>query len=160
MKTHASLGHEILRHRETLEMAAVIARSHHERYDGNGYPQGLAGADIPLSARLVALADVYDALRTERCYKEAWPHERARTVLVEGRGTQFDPQVVDAFLAREEEFLRISEAGERFAENAGTASPLAPTATAPTEAASGGSFSAMRMPGRGAEAFSAEGGGR
>jgi PAS domain S-box-containing protein len=109
MRTHATLGYEILKEVSTLEMAADIAHGHHERWDGKGYPRGLAGEEVPLAARLVAVCDVYDALRSERPYKQPWPHEKAAAVIREGRGSQFDPAVVDAFLALEGEFRRISE---------------------------------------------------
>ena len=78
-------------------MGRDIALGHHERWDGAGYPSHLAGETIPLSARIVAVADVYDALRSKRPYKEAWPHERARATIEEQRGRQFDPLVVHAF---------------------------------------------------------------
>jgi len=91
-----------------LVTATEIAASHHEKWDGSGYPRGLEGEDIPLAARIVAVADVYDALRTERVYKPAWDHHRARQVIVEGAGSHFDPQVVEAFLAIEDELETIS----------------------------------------------------
>ena len=84
--------------------ACEIAFAHHERWDGSGYPFGLAGEHIPLPARIVAVADVYDALTSDRVYRAALSHERARQIIVEGRGTHFDPQVVDAFLAQQEVF--------------------------------------------------------
>jgi putative two-component system response regulator len=90
-----------------LGMARDIARSHHERYDGSGYPDGLAGDAIPLAGRIVALADVYDALTTRHVYRPAFTHEKAHQIICEGRGTQFDPDVVDAYLANEEAFLDI-----------------------------------------------------
>jgi putative two-component system response regulator len=90
-----------------LCMARDIARSHHERYDGSGYPDGLAGDAIPLAGRIVALADVYDALTTRHVYRPAFTHEKAHQIICEGRGTQFDPDVVDAYLANEEAFLDI-----------------------------------------------------
>jgi len=82
--------------------------SHHERWDGQGYPQGLKGDKIPLSARIMALADVYDALRSKRCYKEAFPHEQSYAIIVKERGKQFDPDIVDAFIKTEQTFLEIS----------------------------------------------------
>jgi response regulator RpfG family c-di-GMP phosphodiesterase len=87
--------------------ACEIAFSHHERWDGTGYPFGLSGEDIPLSGRIVALADVYDALTTKRVYKDALPHDQARTIVMSGSGTHFDPEIVKAFCAREDEFLRV-----------------------------------------------------
>jgi putative two-component system response regulator len=90
-----------------LCMARDIARSHHERYDGTGYPDGLAGDAIPLSGRIVALADVYDALTTRHVYRPAFTHEKAHEIICEGRGTQFDPDVVDAYLANVDRFVEI-----------------------------------------------------
>ncbi len=92
-----------------LRIARTIAYSHHERWDGKGYPEGLAGEDIPLPARLMSVADVYDALTSRRVYKPAMPHSKARAIIVEGRGTQFCPDVVDAFLVLEYEFETIAE---------------------------------------------------
>ena len=91
-----------------LEMARMIADSHHERWDGTGYPQQLKGEDIPLVARIVALADVYDALTTKRPYKDAMSHAKAMEIIVEGRGTHFDPTIVEAFLHRHKEFATIA----------------------------------------------------
>ncbi len=116
MKSHASIGAETLDaalmnypQARFLQVARDIAASHHERWDGKGYPQGLAGHHIPLSARIVALADVYDALTSRRVYKEAFTHEVARDIIVAERGTQFDPQVVDAFCRVEADFLAIRQ---------------------------------------------------
>jgi len=92
-----------------LTTACEIAFSHHERWDGTGYPFGLAGEQIPLPGRIVALADVYDALTSPRVYKAAMSHEQARRIIVEGRGSHFDPAVVDAFLAIEGEFARLAD---------------------------------------------------
>jgi putative two-component system response regulator len=92
-----------------LEMAMTIARYHHERWDGLGYPAGLSGADIPLAARITAVADVYDALTTRRVYKEAFSHEKAASIILEGSGTQFDPDVVEAFRLRENDFAGLAE---------------------------------------------------
>ena len=111
MREHANIGHEILRDSPSplLRMAAVIARSHHEKYDGSGYPQGLAGDDIPLVGRIVAVADVFDALTSARPYKQAWPLERARAFLLEHSGTHFDSKCVDAFMQAWPEVLAIRE---------------------------------------------------
>lgn len=109
MKRHAELGYELLKEKSTMEMAAEIAYGHHERWDGAGYPQGISGQSIPVSARIVSVCDVYDALRSERPYKAAWSHDAARQAIVAGRGTQFDPAVVDAFLAVEDEIVRVEE---------------------------------------------------
>jgi putative two-component system response regulator len=90
-------------------MGAEIALSHHEKFNGSGYPQGLSGNDIPLSARIVAVADVFDALTSERPYKHAWEIERAVAFLKEGSGLHFDPQCVEAFLADFSEVLAIKD---------------------------------------------------
>ncbi len=96
-----------------LETARQIAQSHHEKWDGSGYPQGLRGNQIPVGARLMALADVYDALSCRRHYKEPVPLERVEQIIREGRGTHFDPDVVDAYFACRDRFLDISQ---RFAD--------------------------------------------
>ena len=108
MKTHAALGARVLSGSSApvLQMAAVIASSHHERWDGSGYPRGLAGKDIPLVGRVVAVADVFDALTHGRPYKPAWPAERALAEIRREAGGQFDPRVVDAFLALRSEAQR------------------------------------------------------
>jgi putative two-component system response regulator len=117
MKSHPTLGMQALTVAEQavggeecrfLRFAKEIAHGHHERWDGSGYPQGLAGEAIPLSARLMALADVYDALISRRVYKPPFPHTQAVAMIVEGGGTHFDPQVVEAFLVREEDFRQIA----------------------------------------------------
>ena len=119
MKLHTSIGADALekamRHSGGggfLAMAVDIARYHHERFDGAGYPKGLKGYAIPLPARIVALADVYDALTSVRCYKEAYPPELAREMILEQEGKHFDPAVVEAFLARFVDFLEVREAIE------------------------------------------------
>jgi putative two-component system response regulator len=117
MKTHTTLGHAAISEAEQrlgmkvdfLSLAKEIALSHQEKWDGSGYPQALAGDAIPLSARLMALADVYDALISKRVYKPAFPHEEAVRIVVEGRGKHFDPDVVDAFLAVAEDCRKIAE---------------------------------------------------
>ncbi|WP_343044249.1 HD domain-containing phosphohydrolase [Undibacterium seohonense] len=111
MKTHARLGFQILdgSASETLQMGAEIALAHHEKFDGSGYPQGLVGSAIPLSARIVAVADVFDALTSERPYKQAWDIERAVNFLREGSGQHFDPLCVNAFLQNFSEVLAIKE---------------------------------------------------
>jgi putative two-component system response regulator len=117
MKRHTVIGGETLdalatAHPEAkfLWLARDIAWTHHEHYDGNGYPRGLSGRNIPLCGRILALADVYDALTSKRVYKEAFNHETAKAMILEGRGTHFDPQIVDAFLRREQDFVRLKEA--------------------------------------------------
>ncbi|ABW67225.1 HD-GYP domain-containing protein [Desulfosudis oleivorans] len=106
IKQHALLGGEAIEKTEGLiqgesflNLGKIIAYCHHERWDGSGYPMGLAGEEIPLAARIVALADVYDALTTRRVYKDAIPHEAARAIIVAEKGRHFDPDVVDAFCA-------------------------------------------------------------
>jgi putative two-component system response regulator len=93
---------------QLLHFASQIARSHHERWDGTGYPDALHGEAIPLAARLMAVADVYDALRSVRPYKSACSHVEAVRLLVEQRGRHFDPALIDAFLALQDEFSRIA----------------------------------------------------
>jgi putative two-component system response regulator len=94
---------------EFLPMARDIALTHHERFDGEGYPEGVSGEKIPLCGRITALADVYDALTSKRVYKPAYSHEEARSIILDGRGTQFDPAIVDAFVALEDDFVLIRE---------------------------------------------------
>ena len=103
-----------------LELAQQITAAHHEHWDGSGYPHGIQGKKIPLSARIVALADVYDALTTVRPYKTAMAHEEARDWIVERYGTQFDPAVVEAFVGREADFSRVYE---KLAQSSTTAPP-------------------------------------
>jgi len=118
MKRHTLLGAQTLAEAERLSMdqgdrsflavAREIALSHHEKWDGSGYPLGLRGEDIPLGGRLMALADVYDALVTKRVYKDAMPHDEAVEIILKGRGSHFDPDVVEAFLESGEQFREIS----------------------------------------------------
>jgi len=107
MKTHASIGESILEGVEFLSIGKEIAGGHHEKWDGSGYPRGAKGEDIPLSARIVALADVYDALASKRVYKEAFSHDEAKIIILENRGKHFDPAVTQAFIEIEDEFIRI-----------------------------------------------------
>ena len=111
MKQHAEIGWVILKDGASpiLRLAAEIARSHHEKFDGSGYPQGLRGEAIPLSGRIVAVADVFDALTSERPYKAAWEIPRAVEFMRQNRGNHFDPACVDAFFSRWEEALEIRE---------------------------------------------------
>lgn len=104
MKTHVQIGAETLVEvdkkfgdNKFIQMGIKIARSHHERWDGKGYPDKLAGTDIPLPARIMSIADVYDALKSRRAYKEPFPQEKCVAIINEGKGTQFDPVLVDAF---------------------------------------------------------------
>jgi putative two-component system response regulator len=117
MRRHTTLGAETLESvhaqypgNDFLRIGIEIAKSHHEKWDGSGYPSGLAGRAIPLAARIVAVADVYDAVRSKRTYKPALPHEVARDIVLDSRGTHFDSAVVDAFVARADEFRAIREA--------------------------------------------------
>ncbi len=109
MKGHSRLGYELLQGStsEILMSAAEIAHTHHEKFDGSGYPRGLKGADIPVFGRIVAVADVFDALTSERPYKKAWSLEDACVFLEEGRGTHFDPLCIEAFLAGWDEVVDI-----------------------------------------------------
>ena len=116
MKTHTLIGGDTLRDADEeagtssfLAMGRDIAYFHHERWDGSGYPYGLKGADIPLCARIVALADVYDALSSRRPYKEPFSHEKSRDIILESSGSHFDPDVVQAFLNVEDGFIEIRE---------------------------------------------------
>jgi response regulator RpfG family c-di-GMP phosphodiesterase len=90
-----------------LAMGREIAFNHHEKWDGSGYPRGLKGEAIPLSARIIALADVYDALTTKRFYKEAYSHAKSKKMIIELKGTHFDPEIVNAFLAVQDTFNRV-----------------------------------------------------
>jgi len=109
MKQHATIGYEILNANSAplLKVAAEIAYTHHEKYDGSGYPRGLKGIDIALFGRIVAVADVFDALTSERPYKKAWSIEDASQLLREGAGAHFDPTCVQAFFADFSEILAI-----------------------------------------------------
>ncbi len=92
-----------------LQVARDIAFTHHEKFDGSGYPYGLRGEEIPICGRIVALSDVYDALTTRRVYKPAYSHEAAKSIILDGRGNHFDPLVVDAFLESEDRFIAVKE---------------------------------------------------
>ncbi len=116
MKQHTAYGLAVIRHSSEniegdnfLSIAGEIAIAHHEKWDGTGYPNGLTGTAIPLSARIMAVADVYDALISRRCYKPPMQHEHAETYLLNGRGTHFDPQVVDAFVAERAAVIAIAK---------------------------------------------------
>ena len=116
MKTHARLGSDAIEQVERdlnqsvkfLSIAKEVARWHHERWDGSGYPDGLVGEAIPISARLMAVADVFDAITSRRIYKGAMPTDQARDIIVAGRGSLFDPDVVSAFIARYEDFEAVA----------------------------------------------------
>ena len=116
MKLHPELGLKAILSAEEqlgikipfLKYAKEIAYSHHEKWDGSGYPLGLLRNEIPISARLMAVADVYDALISRRVYKEGMPHEKAVKIIIDGKGTHFDPEIVDAFCEIHEEFNKIA----------------------------------------------------
>lgn len=114
MKTHAALGAGTLERvleeypgNALVKMGITLTRYHHEKWDGTGYPEGLAGENIPLGGRIMALADVYDALRSNRPYKEAFSHEKSVGIILSGKGSHFDPAVVDAFEACAAEFAAL-----------------------------------------------------
>lgn len=117
MRTHAEIGHSVIQNainsynktNEFLTIASNIAYTHHERWDGSGYPQGLKGEEIPLEGRLMALADVYDALISRRCYKEAFEFEEAEEMIMEEEGKHFDPTIIKAFFVLKEEFRNIAK---------------------------------------------------
>lgn len=111
MRRHTTVGYELLRHEPSpvLQLAAEIALSHHEHWDGSGYPLGLTGEQIPISARIVAVADVFDALTTIKPFRQDWLMQRARDVIVSDAGGQFDPKVVDAFVAAYPELVRLKQ---------------------------------------------------
>ena len=116
IKRHTILGGDAIKAieyriegRSFLEMGKEIAYNHHEKWDGSGYPAGLKGDEIPLSARIVALADVYDALTTERFYKRAYTHEKSSQIIIDLKAIHFDPAIVDVFLQLEDEFKRIRQ---------------------------------------------------
>lgn len=125
IKRHTLLGGDAIKAIEYqiegksfLQMGKEIAYSHHEKWDGSGYPAGLKSEDIPLAARIVALADVYDALTTERFYKPAYTHEKSRQIIIGLRTTHFDPEIVDVFLQLEADFRRIC--AEQYREDPGS----------------------------------------
>ena len=117
MKTHTTIGKDALEHAEQtlgarmefLRVAKEIALSHHEKWDGTGYPEELSGDDIPIPARLMALADVFDALICRRIYRDAMPPEEVFQIILEGRGAHFDPDIVDAFIEMQDELRGIAE---------------------------------------------------
>ena len=116
IKEHVLLGGDTLNTidsridgRSFLTIGKEIAYHHHEKWDGTGYPDGLKGEDIPLSARLVGLADVYDALTSKRSYKDAYSHKKAKKIIIDERGKHFDPDIVDAFLIREDDFNMVRD---------------------------------------------------
>ena len=115
MKSHTTIGYKTLsevqrkyKNNGFIKMGMEIAKYHHEKWDGTGYPIGLSGNEIPVSARIMAIVDVYDALRSKRVYKEAFSHEKACEIINEGRGKHFDPVLVDVFLEHNERFRDLS----------------------------------------------------
>jgi len=117
MKSHALYGKMLLEKLEDkvpsqkfLEYAIVLAHRHHERWDGTGYPDGLRGDEIPLQARMMSIADVYDALVSDRPYKKAYTHDQAIQLIIEGSGSQFDPNLTDLFTSLSSKIRIISEA--------------------------------------------------
>jgi two-component system response regulator RpfG len=115
MHTHPRIGYDILKGSPSkyLSMGAIIALGHHEKYDGSGYPNGLHGDDIPVVARIVTVAEVFDALVSERCYKQAWPMDEALAYLKVHRGKHFDPKCVDAFLS---DLAQVEAIGNEYAD--------------------------------------------
>ena len=118
MKTHTTAGSEIITSAIDmvseddsgyLQEARNLAHYHHEKWNGKGYPDGLSGTDIPLSARIMAVADVFDALVSKRSYKDGFPFEKAMSIIKEGRGEHFDPAIVDAFVNAGDEVRQIME---------------------------------------------------
>ncbi len=109
LRRHTDMGARIMDASSSpiLEMARRIALTHHERWDGNGYPLGLSGEDIPVEGRITAVADVFDALSSKRPYKPAFPLQKCLAIMEEGRGTQFDPEVLDAFFVRRDDIIQI-----------------------------------------------------
>lgn len=115
MKRHCEIGADMIRKameklkfRSFLHIAEQLTAGHHEKWNGTGYPKGLKGDKIPLSARIMAVADVYDALRSKRQYKDAFPHEKARDIIINESGVHFDPDIIDAFIKTEGDFEKIS----------------------------------------------------
>ena len=111
IKTHAQKGHDMLgiSNRPLFKVASQIALTHHEKYDGTGYPNSLKGEDIPIFGRITALADVFDAIGSDRCYKKAWEMEKVLEFIKEQRGKHFDPKLVDIFFDNLDDILKIKE---------------------------------------------------
>ncbi len=118
MKIHTAVGgdaltaiEERMEGRSFFTLGKQIAYCHHERWDGTGYPRGLSGDNIPLSARIVAVADAYDAITSDRIYRAGKTHDDARRIIKQNRGTQFDPRIVDAFVACDSQLLLLKNNG-------------------------------------------------
>jgi len=111
MKTHADIGYKVLKGSdgEVLKAASIVAYEHHEKYDGTGYPRGLKGDDIHIYGRITAIADVFDALSHDRCYKKAWELDQILTLFKEQKGKHFDPQLIDLFFENLDKFLEIKD---------------------------------------------------
>jgi response regulator RpfG family c-di-GMP phosphodiesterase len=111
MKKHAMIGYNVLNgsNRSLLQAAAIVAHQHHERWDGTGYPQGLKGEAIHIYGRITAIADVFDALGSDRVYKKAWELDRILELFHEERGRHFDPMLIDKFFLHLEDFLNVRE---------------------------------------------------
>jgi HD-GYP domain-containing protein (c-di-GMP phosphodiesterase class II) len=139
MKRHAQNGYEMLREAESpfLHMGAIIAYGHHEKWDGNGYPRGQKGTDIPVEARVVAVADVFDALCSRRCYKDSWPLEKVFETMRESAGNHFDPDLVDLFFQNIEAVNAIKESFP----------PDKPPETKPAEAGAGEGAPPLKLAG-------------
>jgi len=120
VKKHAQFGEDVIAEiqegsaeHKFLEYAKILAGTHHEKWDGSGYPRGLKGKEIPVLGRIMAIVDVYDALVSERPYKKGFPHEKAASIIIEGSGSHFDPRFVDLFLTVADRFKDISESKSR-----------------------------------------------
>jgi len=111
IKAHSQTGFDLLKNsnRQILQSAAIIAHQHHEKWNGKGYPQGLKGEEIHIYGRITAIADVFDALASDRCYKKAWELDRVINLFKEERGIQFDPKIVEVFLDSLDEILALKE---------------------------------------------------
>ena len=111
MKTHSQIGYEILKNskRDILKAAAIVSYSHHEKWDGSGYPQGLKGEEIHIFGRITAIADVFDALGSDRCYKKAWSLDKIIELFNEEKGKHFDPNLIDIFMENLDDFLTIRD---------------------------------------------------
>lgn len=115
MKTHPTVGHQILSKLDlpVIEMAAQIAATHHEKWNGEGYPLQLKGEEIPIEGRIVAIVDVFDALLSKRAYKDPIPHEKVKEIMLEGRGSHFDPNLLDLFLSMWDDFIEFHQRIEK-----------------------------------------------
>lgn len=126
MQLHAELGSRLLDRSPgaLLRLAATIARTHHEWFDGSGYPEGLAGTEIPLEGRIVAVADVFDAIHSDRVYRPAMDRDEAEQMMRDGRDTQFDPEILDALVDHYDEALAVIDLGKRWAATISSATSL------------------------------------